>query len=140
MRVSVGLFLVLGLIAVGCKKKEATAEDSQQMGADNGAVLGDPGPVVVAVPTPAVVTTTKVVQPVRPAFGAVGTPVGAAATVPAAPVTAQAPPASPVATVPVATVAQAKTVAATPVATAPAAVTGRGVPPPPGGRPKPGTK
>jgi hypothetical protein len=149
MRVSVGLFLVLGLIAAGCQKKEATSEDSQQL--ENGVVLGDGRPAAAAVPTPGVVTPTKVVQPARPAFGAIGTPVGAAGNVPAQPVATQAPPASPVAkqatpaapaatpTPPVAPVAQANAVAATPTAGG-AGVSGRGVPPPPGGRPKPGTK
>jgi len=132
MRVSVGLFLIVGLMTAGCKKN--APPDSQAIGSDNGPALGEGTPQNAATPTPGVVTPTRMVQPIRPAFGPIGATPGAA--VPPPPVVAQAaPPASPV-TTPVA----AK---ATPAATPPAgagAVAGRGVPPPPGGRPKPGTK
>jgi hypothetical protein len=139
MRVSVGLFLVVGLISAGCTKSDPAGQDSQAIGADNGVVLGEGQPQTATTPAPGVVTPTKVVtQPApltRPAFGAIG---GATPTVPNAPAqpaaTQAAPPAAPIAKATVAT----PTPASPPVAGAVA--TGRGVPPPPGGRPKPGTK
>jgi hypothetical protein len=136
MRVSVGLFLVVGLLAAGCKKSDDPPGDSQAIGSDNGPALGEGTPQNAATPTQGVVTPTRVaqpVQPIRPAFAPIGATPGAAANVPAPPVVA-APPASPVAATP----AKATPAAATPPAGAVAA--GRGVPPPPGGRPKPGTK
>jgi hypothetical protein len=139
MRVSVGLFLVVGLLGAGCKKSDAPG-DSQAIGSENGPALGEGTPQNAVTPTPGVVTPTKVIQPIRPAFAPIGAAPGAAAIVPTTPVAAQtAPPASPVVATPV-----AKSNVATPAATTPpaggVAVAGRGVPPPPGGRPKPGTK
>jgi hypothetical protein len=140
MRASVGLFLVVGLLAAGCKKNDAPG-DSQAIGSENGPALGEGTPQNAATPTPGVVTPVKVIQPVqpiRPAFAPIGAAPGAAANVPAPPVVA-APPASPVAAATPVKAAPAATPAATPPAGA-GAVAGRGVPPPPGGRPKPGTK
>jgi hypothetical protein len=137
MRVSVGLFLVVGLLAVSCKKNDDAPPDSQAIGTDNGPALGEGTPQNAATPTPGVVTPTRVVQPLRPAFAPIGATPGAAANVPAPPVAA-APPASPVAATPT-KATPAAPAAATPPAGA-GAVAGRGVPPPPGGRPKPGTK
>jgi hypothetical protein len=141
MRVSVGLFLVLGLMTAACGKKEP---DSQAIGSDNGVALGEGTPQNAAVPTPGAVTPTKVTQPTqlaRPAFGPIGgTPVGATPGTPAQPAQPAAvqgaPPAAPVTKTPS---TPAAPVAAAPPAANPA-VAGRGVPPPPGGRPKPGTK
>ncbi|MEP7124042.1 MAG: hypothetical protein ABJE95_24155 [Byssovorax sp.] len=137
MRVSVvGLFLVVGLITVGCKKSDDAPPDSQAIGADNGPALGEGTPQNPTPTTPGVVTPTRVIQPVRPAFAPIGAAPGAG-NVPPPPVVAQAaPPASPVPTPPV---KAAPTTPASPPAGA-GAVAGRGVPPPPGGRPKPGTK
>lgn len=135
MRVSVGLFLVVGLLAAGCKKSDDPPADSQAIGTDNGPALGEGTPQNAATPTQGVVTPTRVAKPIRPAFAPIGATPGAAANVPAPPVVAQAaPPASPVAKA-----TPAAPAAATPPAGA-GAVAGRGVPPPPGGRPKPGTK
>lgn len=136
MRVSVGLFLVVGLLAAGCKKSDDPPADSQAIGTDNGPALGEGTPQNAATPTQGVGTPMRVVQPIRPAFAPIGATPGAAANVPAPPVAA-APPASPVAATP------AKATPAAPAATTPpagAVAAGRGVPPPPGGRPKPGTK
>lgn len=137
MRVSVGLFLVVGLLAAGCKKSDDPPADSQAIGTDNGPALGEGTPQNAATPTQGVVTPTRVVQPIRPAFAPIGATPGAAANVPATPVAAT-PPASPVAAATPVKAAPATPAAATPPAGAVAA--GRGVPPPPGGRPKPGTK
>jgi hypothetical protein len=141
MRVAVGLFLVVGLITVGCSKKDP-AQD-QQIGVDNGVVLGEGQAPTTAVPTPGVVTPTKVSQPLHPAFGAIGATPGVVGATPTQPVAVQAPPAAPIAPAsPAATPAAATPVVVktTPAATPAVGVAGRGVPPPPGGRPKPGTK
>lgn len=139
MRVPVGA-LLLGLALTACTKQDpapGTQGSETKIGGDNGAQLGDPTPQAsqqggLGGPSNGV-SPNKVVYPTRPGYGSLGT------TAPSAQGGSTAPTAAPAQTTPPST---ATTTTAPANTGAPGAFTtpGRGVPPPPGGRPKPGTK